>query len=537
MSGKEVYDYIVVGAGTAGCVVAARLSDTGKSVLLLEQGTDGTNENIQHADLDHLFALWQDENHISNYPMDPRKGAGDRWPELMRGRTVGGSGAVNVMIHTRANRSDLDGWAMRGNAGWAFSDLLPFYRMSESDPGGTSAWRGGFGPIKLTRPVQSVYAKALQEAAVELGFHGPDWDFNGSRQVGGAGQYQFAANVDGKRSSTASTYLAARKGAANLTVKSDTQVLRIAFTEREGKQVASGVIWRDSKTWLENTFEARERVIVCAGAIESPKLLMLSGIGPEQHLGDMGIARKHILEGVGQNLQDHVIAGVQFEGTQDVPKLKFLTEIGLFAQVSAHEQQYYYSPDGNPTIQFFMNAGIPERGFPWTPKNYFGIYPSLTRPDTRGSVRLAATDPRRPPVIQMDYLSDGDDMDILVNGIRLAMELAGTQSLSALNAGTVAIPVGSGLEIPSPKMQRKKLEAYLLRFARGLWHPACTCAMGPDPDTGAVVDSSLAVHGVEGLSVCDASVFPTMVCGNPNATVIAVAEKFAAELTGIMPEI
>jgi choline dehydrogenase len=292
-----------------------------------------------------------------------------------------------------------------------------------------------------------------------------------------------------------------------------------------------GVVCRNSTSWFEYEIHARKRVIVCCGAIESPKLLMLSGIGPAAHLNSVGVSPLIELPGVGQNLQDHVIAGVQFAGTVPVTTLQFLTESGLFASVKPAHSGDYYDMDGHPTVQFFMNTGVPDRGFPWAPDDYFGIFPSLTRPETTGTVTLTARDPRRPPTIQIDYLSQGSDMDILINAVRLAVAFGQTKALQPLNGGVLPIPTLSGLQPLDGNTPRKTIAEYLLLTARGLWHPACTCAMGPDAAAGAVVDDALNVHGVEALSVCDASIFPAMTCGNPNATVIAVAEKFVADLS------
>ncbi|MEM7210764.1 MAG: GMC family oxidoreductase [Pseudomonadota bacterium] len=529
MREPEQFDYIVVGAGTAGCVVAARLAEAGAEVLLLEQGSDGTDENIAHANLDHLFRLWKDQNHIFNYPMDPRSTSPSRWPELMRGRTVGGSGAVNVMIHTRANPADLDGWAAEGNSEWSYEKVLPYYKKSETDPAGENDVHGGSGPIQLSRPARTRYADALLDAAGELGFKGPDWDFNGPEQEGGAGLYRFAADHEGRRSSTASAYLEPQRARKNLQVRSDVPVTRVLVDGSQMLPRAMGILYRDPNSWHETPVLARRRVILCAGALESPKLLMLSGIGPADHLSALGIAPVIDLAGVGENLQDHVISGIQFTGRYMPPRLQFLTEVGLFAHVNTSHENGYYTLQGEPTVQFFMNAGIAGRGFPWTPPRYFGIYPSLTCPDTRGSVRLTSADPRRPPVIRMDYLSNQKDMDMMVNGLRLALELGGTQALAGVDAEAVEIPTATGLVKPDLNTPRDVFEKYLNLTARGLWHPAGTCRMGPDPALGAVVAQDLSVHGIDGMSICDASVLPKMTSGNPNATIIASAEKFCAE--------
>lgn len=529
MDDTKVYDYIVVGAGTAGCVVAARLAETGAEVLLLEQGSDGKDDNISKAELDPLFALWKDQNHIFNYPMDPRSTSPSRWPELMRGRTIGGSGAVNVMIHTRANRADLDGWAEAGNSEWSYEKVLPYYKCSETAPDGESAFRGGAGPIQLSRPAPSRYADALREAAQQSGFAGPDWDFNGADQGGGTGLFQFAAEQDKKRSSTAVAYLNPLRDRENLTVCSGVLVTRLLMNTDGIMPRAAGVLYRDDKSWFEKPVLAKRRVILCAGALESPKLLMLSGIGCYDHLDAFGIKRVLNLPQVGKNLQDHVIAGLNFAGTEPAPRLQFLTEAGLFAHVNESHGSDYFTLEDNPTVQFFMNAGIEGRGFPWTPENFYGIYPSLTRPYTTGSICLTASDPRRPPVIKMDYLKDARDMDVLVNALRLALEIGTAKAMGSLGKGPCAILTDDGLLLPDADTPREKFEQHLKLTARGLWHPVGTCAMGPDPEDGAVVAQDLSVHGIDGLSVCDASVFPRMTSGNPNATVIAIAEKFCAE--------
>ncbi|MEL7467154.1 MAG: GMC family oxidoreductase N-terminal domain-containing protein [Pseudomonadota bacterium] len=530
MPDPKTVDYIVVGAGTAGCVVAARLAGKGASVLLLEQGSDGTDANIAGANLDALFALWRDDNHITNYPMDPRSTAKHRWPELMRGNTVGGSGAVNVMIHTRANPRDFDEWVRLGNDKWSYGDVLPYYMKSESSQVGDPRWRGTHGPIQLRRPQRTIFSNTFERAAIELGFDGPHWDFNGQRQEGGVGRYEFAADHKGKRSSSASAHLPAGMASGKLEVLSNRCVMRILLGEKDGALSAKGVVFRDPGHWFETPVLVRKRVILCAGALDTPKLLMVSGIGPAGVLDGLGIDVRRDMPGVGENLQDHVISGVQFASSEPPPRLQFLTEVGLFANVSPRTDKDFYSVDGWPTVQFFMNAGIKERGQKWVPRDYFGIYPSLARPVTRGSVRPASADARRPPVISMDYLTGGDDLPIMVNAMRLALRLAKTEALAGLNLGTVKIPTSDGggllLEEDSPS---EVFEAFLHKAARGLWHPTSTCAMGPSPESGAVVDQSLSVHGVAGLSVCDASVFPTITCGNPNATVIAIAERFANE--------
>ena len=529
MDDTKVYEYIVVGAGTAGCVVAARLAETGAEVLLLEQGSDGEDDNISKAELDPLFALWKDQNHIFNYPMDPRSTSPSRWPELMRGRTIGGSGAVNVMIHTRANRADLDGWAEAGNSEWSYEKVLPYYKCSETAPDGESEFRGGSGPIQLSRPEPSRYADALREAARQFGFDGPDRDFNGAIQGGGTGLFQFAADQDKKRSSTAVAYLNPLRDRENLTVCSGVPVTRLLMNTDGMMPRAVGVLYRDDKSWFEKPVLATRRVILCAGALESPKLLMLSGIGCYDHIKTFGIKRVLNLPQVGKNLQDHVIAGLNFAGTEPAPRLQFLTEAGLFAHVNESHASDYFSTSGYPTVQYFMNAGIPGRGLPGVDGDFYGIYPSLTCPDTRGSISLTSADPRRPPVIKMDYLTQGRDMDIMINALRLALEIGTAKAMEPLTSGPVEVVTYTGGVLPDADTPREKFEQHLKLTARGLWHPVGTCAMGPDPEDGAVVAQDLSVHGIDGLSVCDASVFPKMTSGNPNATVIAIAEKFCAE--------
>ena len=509
---KTTYDYIVVGAGSAGCVLAARLSeDPASTVLLLEAGPPDSEPGIHvPVAFSRLFKTPFDWD----YSTEPEAHLDGRRIYHPRGRLLGGSSSINAMVYIRGNRADYDEWRDLGNPGWGYEDVLPYFKKAEDNERGASEYHGAGGPLTVSEGrSQNPLARAFVEAAVAAGLPRNE-DFNGLAQDG-AGYYQVTQR-GGRRCSAAVAYLHPAMARPNLTVRTGALVTRVLF---EGRRAVGVEVMEDGKAAVHRT---EREVILCGGSYNSPQLLMLSGVGPAAHLRALGIEVVEALP-VGENLQDH--PGTVLSWTTDQP-------VSLLTAESAENLENFTTNGRGPLTSNVAESGgfvrtrpglpAPDIQFHATPVMFLGeglvappehgysIGPTLLKPASRGSVTLASADPAAKPVIRVNYFESEEDMASMVAGIRLAMEIAASPPLSGYQKAAYEVPA-STLE--------DDIRTFIRRYCQTIYHPVGTCAMG------SVVDSELRVLGLEGIRVVDASIMPTVVRGNTNAPTIMIGEK------------
>ena len=527
------YDYVIVGAGTAGCVVASRLADSGASVLLLEAG--GSDRSIWIQMPIGYGRTFFDPRINWMYETQPVPGLGGRSSYWPRGKVVGGSGSINAMVHVRGQRQDFDDWRDLGNPGWGWDDVLHYFIKAEDSDIAEPGWRGADGPQHITDISDKVHPLCHRfiAAGQSLGLPASP-DFNGSRGEG-LGLFQITTR-NGRRASTANEYLrpALRRGKIDLQTHS--HATRVVL---DGKR-ASGVEYR--KGGAIRQAHARGCVILCGGAINSPQLLQLSGIGDGAHLSGLGIESRQHLPGVGANLQDHlavsyfygsrvptlnqelgpllgkVKAALAYGWNRSGPLSMSVNQAGGFVRGSAAQErvnlQLYFSP-----VSYSQTPLSERRLANPDPFPAFLISFNACRPTSRGHLTIASADPFAPPAIHPNYLATDHDLAEAEQGIALLRKLIAAQPLAEI--------VTKRLVPGAEALSEAGWIADFRERADTVYHPVSTCMMGRDP-AQAVVDHRLRVHGIEGLRVIDASVFPTITSGNTNAPTVMVAEKGAA---------
>jgi choline dehydrogenase len=472
--------------------------DTWRSIHLPDDYYDvkGSNPDV------NSNVLWQ----FVTQPNPKLKGRRINWP---RGKTLGGSSSINAMLYIRGNQADYNHWVQMGNAGWSYLDVLPFFKRSEDNERGASEYHGVAGPlsvINFPRPNDGAYA--FIEAAKECGYPAsyPLYDFNGQQQMNAAGFYQLTVINDLLlRCSTAASFLALSANRQNLTFLTDVLVGRILIEAGRalGVEFSSGGV-------VQKAYAARE-VLVSAGAIQSPQLLMLSGVGPRDQLKNLGIEVAAHLPGVGQNLIDHPIVWPEFQSTVSLlPMFASGVVGGLF--INVHD-----ASASVPDLQFhFQTEQILDGTFGYS----FGL--TLVAPKSVGHLSLQSSDPAAPPHIFSNYLSEPSDLEVLVRGFKMTRDLTNTRAFAS---------IGNRELSPGAKVKTDdQIRDYIRDNLTTIYHPVGTCKMGSDDH--AVVDSSLRVHGLKGLRVVDASIMPMITRGNTNAPTIMIAEKLAAMLRG-----
>ena len=516
----KTYDYVIVGAGSAGCVLASRLTeDPHTRVLLLEAGGPASAREVRiPAAFSKLYKTIVDWN----YSTEPEPCLNNRklyWP---RGKMIGGSGSMNAMIYIRGNPCDYDDWAGLGSDGWGFQDVLPYFKKSERQERGASEYHGASGPLNVAdlRRVNPL-TRSFLAAAKELGIPANS-DFNGASQDG-AGLYQVTQR-NGQRHSTADAYLTPAQARENLTVLTHAQATKIVVENHR----AVGIEYLLGSA-IETALADRE-VILTGGAVNSPQLLLLSGIGPADEIRRVGIHVVHDVPGVGKNLQDHLMVSVGYlckkpvsmanaESLQNFlrylvfkrgPLVSNVAEAGIFWRTRAGlrepDLQLLFGP------AYYVNHGLNPRK-----EHCFGFGPTVVTPESRGSISLKSANPLEPPAIRANYLSTPADTRVIVEGVKLSRQLAHAKAFEPYRGGE--------LHPGSTVQSDQEIADFVRAEAQTLYHPVGTCKMGSD--STAVVDGSLRVHGIDGLRVADASVMPRIPCGNTNAPTIMIAEKAA----------
>ncbi|OAN18148.1 GMC family oxidoreductase [Photobacterium jeanii] len=524
-----MFDYIIVGAGSAGCTLANRLSeDPLTKVCLIEAGPKDSSIFV-HVPLG-LIGMMHSKKMNWRYYTEPESELNNRrlfWP---RGKTLGGSSASNAMCYIRGHAWDYDHWASLGNQGWSYHEVLPYFKKAQNQVRGEDTYHGVGGPLnvddlRVTNPLSMAFIAASKQAGHEY-----NADFNGVKQEG-VGYYQ-VTQVNGQRCSTAVGYLRPSEQRSNLTVITDALTTKVLFS---GKK-AVGIEYEQNGHRQQIT--AKKEVILSGGAINSPQLLMLSGIGDKDELAQHGIECVHHLPGVGKNLQDHLDSLVVTRektfhsvGFSPVAMLRAvkgvvdywlfrkgnfttnIAEAGGFAKTSPEldepDVQFHFSPC------FLDNHGL---NLWQTVRHGYSLHACNLRPKSRGKLSLLSNDPHQPVKIEAGYLTDPDDIEVMVKGIKLSRKILAQPAFDRYRGKEV---------FPGEEVQTDdELRAFIRRKAESIYHPVGTCKMGSDPQ--AVVSNQLQVHGVEGLRVVDASIMPTLVGGNTNAPTIMIAEKAAS---------
>ena len=536
MANDKTYDYVIVGAGSAGCTLANRLTeDAGVRVLVLEAGGWDSDPLIG------IPILWGrnaiQRRHDWNYSTEPEATlVGQRIP-IYRGKVIGGSSSINAMAYVRGHRGDYERWAAAGLPHWSYAHVLPYFRRQESWEGGADAFRGGDGPLTTCRPnFGDPLADAFLAAGAEAGLPSTP-DYNGAQQEGFCRSQSTIRN--GRRCSAAVAYLRPAMARDNLAIETGAHATAVVI--ENGRAV--GVAYeKGGKTLVARA--ARE-VILSGGSINSPQLLMLSGIGDPDELRRHGIAVKAAAPAVGRNLQDHITADLDYRRTEPGPLHRALrydrtaVELakahfwgtGMFAGVPNNVMAYLKSDPGQkiPDIQMLFRLA-PANAGPYFTSGYadgFGCRPVVLRPESRGKLSLASADPRAAVRIELNFYSAEADRKAMRAGLRLAREIFAQKSLRPFITSELA---------PGPDVTSDAdIDAHVRKTAATVFHPLGTCKMGAENDADAVVDPELRVKGVAGLRVVDASVMPDLVGGNINAPVIMIAEKAADLIRGKTP--
>lgn len=521
---QSEFDYIIIGAGSAGCALANRLSrEASNRVLLLEAGGKDTNPMI-HIPLGFTF-LMKDTRLNWCYQTEPEPGMNNRQIAFPRGKVLGGCSSINGMLYMRGQKQDYDGWAAQGNRGWSYEDMLPYFRRSEHNTRGESRYHGTGGPLWVEDfDYRFELADLFVQAGIDVGIP-PNSDFNGETMEG-MGYYQ--ANIKkGRRFNTAKAFLKPVRNRPNLVVLTNALVSQILF---EGKR-AAGIKY--SIKGKACTASARGEIILCGGSINSPQLLELSGVGNRDILEPLGIKLIEHLPGVGENLQDHLTINLQYSLRnirtfyEESRPLSFIGNLvryfvrhnGLFAHPASQVGAFFRtSPDlDRPDAQIHFAPAAGE----YNAKGNMVPVPGTTatvchlRPTSRGSVHVRSADSTVHPMIRANYLATEEDRKRTVLAVRRTREIFASKVLDPYRAGEMSPG--------SSKTSDEDLLEYIRTIGESVYHPVGTCKMGHDD--AAVVDDQLRVHGIEGLRIADASIMPNILSANTHATCIAIAEK------------